>query len=133
MNAPGVQPRKLTREQVVRARELRKQSSAAERIFWKICRRGQLGFDIRRQHPYEGFYLDFYCPEAGLAIEFDGEQHDPATDDRRDAILRKLGIDTLRISNRDFFDLDEETPCKDCVELIIRRLEEKTGRRVPRP
>jgi len=38
-------------------------------------RRRQLGFKIRRQHPIDRFIADFYCAEARLVIEIDGDSH----------------------------------------------------------
>jgi very-short-patch-repair endonuclease len=35
----------------------------------------QLGFNIRRQHLIGRFILDFYCTEANLVIEIDGDSH----------------------------------------------------------
>lgn len=32
-------------------------------------------YTFRRQHPVEGFILDFFCAEANLAIELDGAGH----------------------------------------------------------
>jgi len=80
-----------------------------------------------------GYVLDFYCHEAGLAVEFDGEQHVRERDARRDEALALLGIQTLRIPNRDFFMLDQQNePPTDWIEVIIRACEERTGRKVPR-
>jgi len=126
--------RHVTRPTVERARKLRRESSVAEQIFWKIARNNQLGFAIRRQHEIEeGLTVDFYCHEARLAIEFDGEQHDPAADAIRDQRLKSRGIDVIRIPNREFFMLDSTAePRKDWIEAIMRRCEERSGRRVPR-
>lgn len=121
-----------TREQTQRARRLRRDSSAVEEIFWSLARRGQLGFIIRRQHPLFGFTLDFYCAEAKLAIEFDGEQHCAERDRFRDEKLLEKGIETLRVPNREFFMLDSDAPRKDWIEAIISRCEDRAGRKVPR-
>ncbi len=68
-----------------------------------------------------------------LAVEFDGEQHDPVQDSRRDSKLQVLGIETLRVPNREFLLIDvSEEPNKDWVEAIVRRCEERAGRQVPR-
>ena len=58
-----------------RARILRKGQADAEKLLWSLVRDRQLGeFKFRRQYPIERFVLDFYCHEAGLAIELDGSQ-----------------------------------------------------------
>ena len=102
--------------------------SAAERVFWGMARRNGLGFNFRRQHPCFGLTLDFYCHEAALCVEFDGEQHDPARDARRDAHLRSKGIETLRVPNRDFFRIDRDKEWTDWIDRIVRKCEERTGR-----
>jgi very-short-patch-repair endonuclease len=121
---------------VERARRLRREMSVAERIFWKMARSDRLGFGFRRQHQIEpGLTVDFYCHEARLAIEFDGEQHDPEVDAARDARLLARGIDTMRIPNRGFFMLDspaEEAVKKDWIEAVIRLCEQRAGRKVLR-
>jgi very-short-patch-repair endonuclease len=107
--------------------------SVVEQIFWTHARGDKLGFSIRRQHPIAGITLDFYCHEAALAIEFDWEQHDPAYDQTRDAKLLELGIETIRISNREFFMLDKvDGPRPDWLEQIICRCEARSGRNVQR-
>ena len=119
---------------VERARKLRRESSVVEKIFWGIARGHQLGFGIRRQHEIEpGLTVDFYCHEALLAIEFDGEQHEAGADAVRDQKLRARGLDVIRIPNREFFMLDSTTePRMDWIEEIIRRCELRSGRKVPR-
>lgn len=124
--------RRVNRDQVVRARHLRREMSVVERLFWKISRGGRLGFDFRRQHPVGLYTLDFYCHEARLAIEFDGEQHDPVRDSVRDACMRELGIETLRISNLSVFLLDEAEFPMQWIEEIVSACEARTGRQVPR-
>ena len=125
--------RHIDRPSVDRARRLRESASVAEEIVWKILRGGRLGFKFRRQHPIGGFVLDFYCHEAALAIEFDGEQHDPKRDARRDAALLELNVTTLRIPNRDFFMLDPSDQSRtDWIEQIIATCEARTGRKVRR-
>ncbi len=58
---------------------------------------------FRRQHPFEGFILDFFCPEARLAIELDGEIHKDKEikeyDLERTRILAENGIRVLRFWN----------------------------------
>ncbi len=107
--------------------------SVVEQIFWKFARGHRLGFEFRRQHPIDTYTLDFFCKEAMLAIEFDGEQHDAQVDAERDNHLRAFGSETLRIPNREFFMFDAlEAPRPDWIETIVRRCEERSGRTVPR-
>lgn len=71
------------------------------RLWLRIRSRKDTGITIRRQHPVGPFVLDFYCPEARLAIEVDGAQHTfdkaAAYDMRRDAWLADQGIETMRV------------------------------------
>ncbi|PYK32499.1 MAG: hypothetical protein DME58_05645 [Verrucomicrobia bacterium] len=56
-----------------RARLLRKKSTEPERVLWRHLRnRNFAGYKFRRQHPFDDYVLDFYCPSAKLGIELDG-------------------------------------------------------------
>lgn len=72
--------------------------------------------------------MDFYCAEARLAVEFDGEQHDPAHDAERDAAIREQGVEVMRIPNRAFFMIDPVPP-DDSFNAIVKMCEERTGRK----
>jgi very-short-patch-repair endonuclease len=56
---------------------------------------------FRRQHPLGLYILDFYCAEAKLCVEVDGQGHgmgdQPERDERRDRWLLAQGIEVLRI------------------------------------
>lgn len=59
-----------------KARTLRKSSTKAEDKLWQVLRnRNVKGLKFRRQHPFEEFILDFYCPEKDLVVEIDGGYH----------------------------------------------------------
>lgn len=63
-------------EMVLRARELRKQTTPAEKILWEQLRNRRLnGIKFRRQHPLGKYIVDFYSPAHRLVIEIDGEFH----------------------------------------------------------
>jgi len=90
------------------ARVLRGDMSSPEVRLWNQLRDRRVGgLKFRRQHPVEPYVLDFYCPEARLAIEVDGAQHNDddhiRRDARRDAFLAAQGIRTLRIPAIDVF------------------------------
>ena len=66
-------------------RELRRNSTAAEQLFWTRVRdRKFRGLKFYRQHPIfvdndgrETFFVaDFYCHEYRLAVAIDGKVHD---------------------------------------------------------
>jgi very-short-patch-repair endonuclease len=86
-----------------RARRMRKALTPQELGLWLRLRDRKLGgFRFRRQHPMGPYILDFYCPEARLAIEIDGYSHGvegaAERDARRDAWLLARNVETLRIS-----------------------------------
>ncbi|MFN7054204.1 endonuclease domain-containing protein [Hyphomonas sp.] len=91
---------------VARARRLRQSSNAAEDIAWNTLRTLRAhGYPVRRQHPINGFIVDFAITRARLVIEIDGGIHAlpevAARDAERDATLRSLGWTTLRIPAED--------------------------------
>jgi len=96
---------------VRRARKLRREMSLPEVLLWQALRERPDGLKFRHQHPAGPYVLDFYCAEAKLCIEVDGEAHErgdrPARDAGRDALLQKYGVKTLRIPAREvLIDLD---------------------------
>ena len=105
------------RQLMHRARALRRASTPAERMLWEVLRdRRCLGLKFRRQVPFRGFILDFFCRELSLAVELDGSVHgDPlvrAHDADRDELLRACGLRVLRIQN------DEVTPRR--LECLLK-------------
>lgn len=95
-------------KQNVRARKLRADMSTSEKVLWEQLRKEKLGFAFRRQVPVGPYILDFYCARAALCVEVDGEQHADTgwRDAKRDAYLRDVGIETMRIPSLDLFDRD---------------------------
>lgn len=55
-----------------RARELRREMTPEEKIFWHYLRNSTLGFKFRRQQIIVGFIYNFLLHSVGLVIEFDG-------------------------------------------------------------
>lgn len=103
---------RLSEETLRRARELRKNSTDAEQFLWKILRDRQLnGLKFRRQHPFNGYFLDFYCLEKNLAIEIDGSGHAEDQQQNYDQVrtdaLKKEGITILRFWNNEVFENPE--------------------------
>ena len=87
-------------------RELRQESTEAEKLLWAELRSRKLnGLKFRRQHPLDKFIVDFYCNERKLVIELDGSVHDKKInkeyDDARTAMLAGLNIIVLRFKNED--------------------------------
>jgi very-short-patch-repair endonuclease len=60
------------------------------------------GYKFRRQHPIDGFVVDFACTRYRLVIEADGGQHaENPGDARRTAIIEVQGWRVLRFWNND--------------------------------
>jgi very-short-patch-repair endonuclease len=68
-----------------------------------VVRNNKLGVKFRQQHPVDSFYVDFYCVEAGLAIELDGSVHDNQVeeDHERQLFIEANNIRVLRFTNND--------------------------------
>jgi very-short-patch-repair endonuclease len=75
--------------------------SLPEVLLWQALRQRPDGLKFRRQHPSGPYVADFYCHEAQLVVEIDGEAHGrgnaPARDERRDAWFAQQGLNVLRI------------------------------------
>jgi len=74
-----------------------------EARLWVCLRRRALdGLKFRRQHPIGPYVLDFYCAEAKLAVEVDGESHSHPDrvehDRRRTEWLERQGLAVFRIA-----------------------------------
>ncbi|MBF8275591.1 MAG: hypothetical protein HW390_664 [Candidatus Brocadiaceae bacterium] len=94
---------------IERVRELRKDQTKAEGIFWELVRNKQfLGLKFRRQHQIGLYIVDFYCHSERLIVEFDGEVHNTSEqkkkDEKRDKYLKSLGNKVLRFSNAELID-----------------------------
>ena len=81
----------------------RKSLTPAESLLWNHLRSRQLGgLKFRRQHPVGRFILDFYCAEANLAVELDGEYHNQRhqQDQARTQELQSHSVKVLRYPNQ---------------------------------
>ena len=86
------------------ARNLRKNSTDAERKLWQHLRNRQIaGYKFRRQVVIEPYIVDFVCLEKKLIVELDGGQHLLMTneDKLREEYLKKKGFSILRFWNDD--------------------------------
>ncbi|MCA1800807.1 MAG: endonuclease domain-containing protein [Actinobacteria bacterium] len=104
----------ISRKRIIgMARELRKNSTPAEKMLWAELRNRQVnGIKFLRQHPliYEEdrgrlhfFIADFYSAEHKLVIELDGKIHEKQKyyDRERDLIIEKLGLKVIRFKNKE--------------------------------
>jgi len=110
------------------ARDLRKQSTRAENIFWNLVRnRYFINLKFRRQHPIEFeydnqrrfFIADFFCFEKKLVVEIDGGIHESQKgyDELRTLIINELGMKVVRFSNDEVMNNVEKV--KEDLALIL--------------
>lgn len=88
---------------VLRARELRRNATGAEKLLWRELRDKLPQQKWRRQMPVGPYFADFLSHKAKLIIELDGGQHASAAayDARRAAFLESQGFHLLRFWNND--------------------------------
>ena len=101
------------------SRTNRKKQTDAEKLLWFRLRNKQLaGYKFRRQYPVQNYILDFYCVEKRLAVELDGSQHmnNKIYDEKRDTVLQKYGIETVRFWDNDVLQK---------IEAVVSQIAEK--------
>jgi len=106
---------------VSRARELRKETTEAEKIFWNKVLKNKKFTHLKftRQKPLGNFIVDFYCASLGLVIEIDGKIHDfqKHRDLERDNLLKqKFGLKIIRYRNEEVKDTEK------VVENLIEKI-----------
>jgi very-short-patch-repair endonuclease len=119
----------MKRSNIEKSRNLRKNQTEAEKKLWAILRNRQLaGVKFRRQFSVGKYVLDFYSPGYKLGVEADGGHHYEDVDKHRDEIrsreLSRLGIEVLRVSDREILNHIDGV-----YELIQKTIEEK--KRIP--
>ena len=101
---------KLTETAKRICRDLRKNSTQAERMFWEMVRNKKFeGKKFLRQNPIfhdlsgkETFFIaDFFCFEKKILVELDGKYHiyRLKEDEERTKILNHLGLKVIRFNN----------------------------------
>ncbi len=117
---------RLPEELKERIRELRKNSTEAEQLMWKILRnRGFHDAKFRRQHPKAGFILDFYCHEAKLCVELDGSQHNEDEQVRYDEARTKILQEQHKIKVIRFWNSDVLNKTDDVLNVLWDLLDER--------
>lgn len=111
---------------IARARALRSRSTWAEKCLWRLLKSRRLaGYKFRRQRFAQGFYLDFYCHEAKLAIELDGSGHGypmrQKSDKMRDAYLLNEGILVKRFWNHQLLKSEDRDALVHNVWLLLQK------------
>lgn len=94
------------KEALERQRQLRREPTEPEKRLWKQLRGRQVaGLKFRQQVWFDSYIVDFFCAEARLVIELDGETHvgpeAEAYDARRTAIIEAEGYRVRRFWNND--------------------------------
>ena len=83
-----------------RAKELRKAGNLPEVLFWNRVKQNQfLNLDFDRQKIIGNYIVDFYCPNAHVVIEIDGDSHigKEEYDKNRDLFLESLNLVVIHI------------------------------------
>jgi very-short-patch-repair endonuclease len=109
------------------ARILRKNMTSYEKLLWEKLRLKQLcGVRFRRQHPIDFFIVDFYCHEARLVVEIDGEIHiqQREYDDGRSAEMERYSIKVIRFTNKEV---------GSNIENVVKRIENEIKNRTKSP
>ena len=108
------------------SRQLRQGGIMAEALLWKQLKARQIGFQFNRQKPILNYIADFYCKEVGVVVEIDGSSHDTPeaqlNDKERDRQMRVIGLEIIRVSDRDVL--------RDAVRVAEFIMEECEKRRV---
>ena len=104
------------------ARELRYNSTKAERLLWLRLRQYRPRFT--RQLAIEPFIVDLACRQAKLAIELDGGQHADAVDydNKRTRFLESQGWAVVRLWNNEV----EANP-DGAAEFVLMKCSERLG------
>jgi cyclase len=105
------------------AKSLRNTMTYHEKLLWGKLKCKQIcGVRFRRQHPISFFIADFYCHEALLVVEVDGEIHDSNFDfdDGRSAVMEKYAIKVIRFSN---FEVDNKID--EVIKIITNEVKER--------
>ena len=100
----------------LRARELRKRTTHAEKLLWEQLRNRRLnGLKFRRQHVLGLCIVDFSCPEHRLAVELDGDIRSFQEDDdaTRTVNLEDRGVVVVRFWN---YEVEE------CLDTVLKTI-----------
>ena len=116
--------RKHEKEMTPVARELRKNMTSEEKRLWYEFLRN---YPVRflRQKVMYGFVADFYCREAKLVVELNGEPHFTSEgrerDIERDAVFESYGFHVLHLENAAIRDRFDDT-CERIDECVKERI-----------
>ena len=110
-----------------KARSLRKKMTEWERKLW-YCFLSKYPIKFRKQVPIDEYIADFYCYEAKLIVEVDGNYHRSAKqyeyDISRTEYFNKIGIEVYRVLNKDIYENFAEI-CHQIDYLVKDRINEQ--------
>ena|SRR5208337_1453950 len=108
--------------QTIRARQLRREMTEAERLLWFLLLSRRLsGCKFRRQHPIGSYIADFVCLHHRLIVEADGGQHADTrlpADEYRTRWLTEQGWRVVRFWNGDILHRQN-----DVLEATVRAID----------
>lgn len=97
--------RQRFKRKIRKAYEMRHNPTPAEARAWVLIKyRVNPKTVVYRQYVHGGYILDFFHPASNLAIEIDGNIHNPWQDRKRDRHLRRLGVTVIRFPNETIFE-----------------------------
>lgn len=83
---------------------LRVNMSGFEKKVWNFLGKHENPWGFLRQWPMDGYFFDFYSQHYCVALEADGPDHlnRVAEDLKRDKVMAKKGVRTIRLTPADF-------------------------------
>ncbi|MBP2160383.1 MULTISPECIES: endonuclease domain-containing protein [Asticcacaulis] len=110
------------------ARRFRQELTPPEARLWFRLKGKPDGIHFRRQHPIGRYIVDFYCADARLVIEVEGQIHSlpsvEARDDIRLVWLEAQGLEILRLQAVDIM----ADPDEAALGVVLRAREIISGR-----
>jgi very-short-patch-repair endonuclease len=106
------------------ARILRENMTFHEELLWERLKHKQIcGVRFRRQHPIDFFIAYFYCHQAKLVVEIDGEIHyqQKEYDNGRSGEMERYLIKVIRFTNSDV---------ENNIEDVVRQIETEVRNRI---
>jgi len=115
---------------VLRARQLRRDSTDAEQCLWRALRSKLPQYKWRRQMPVGPYFADFACFTEKSIIELDGGQHASTEpyDEARTRFLKTHGYRLLRFWNTDVMSNTDDVLERIAKSLITREADGAKGR-----
>ena len=95
----------LSHKQFDNAKQMRKEYTEAEGMLWQALRDNKLGVKFRRQHPVDGYIVDFVALQNRLVVEVDGGYHETEEqkiyEAERTRVLEEIGFKIIRFTNEE--------------------------------